>query len=236
MTARAIVILTGAGISQESGLDTFRDANGLWSKVRIEDVATQEAFRRDPERVHAFYNARRKAMAAAALHPNSAHCALAELERRWRGEFLLVTQNIDALHERAGSARFLHMHGELLKARCGACDGVHAHEGDLTLSTPCPTCRRLGAMRPHVVWFGEMPLFMEEIEAALATCDLFLSIGTSGQVYPAASFVREASGRGAHTVELNLEPSEGASRFAEAHYGKASQVVPAYVERLLAEG
>ena len=230
----SIVILTGAGISRESGLDTFRDADGIWAKVRIEDVATPEAFARDPVAVHAFYNARRRGLAAVAVEPNAAHRALANLDRSWPGELLLVTQNIDDLHERAGALRLVHMHGELLKARCGGCGGIYAHARDLACETPCPGCGEAGAMRPHVVWFGEMPLEMERIDAALRRCRLFVSIGTSGNVYPAAGFVQQALIAGAHTVELNLEPSEGASLFRERRYGPASRLVPDFVERWLA--
>jgi NAD-dependent deacetylase len=231
---RSIVVLTGAGISKESGLDTFRDADGLWAKVRVEDVATPEAFARDPARVHDFYNARRRGMASSNVQPNAAHRALAALERAWPGEFLLVTQNIDDLHERAGSQNLIHMHGELLKARCERCGAVHRHDHDLSLATPCPACREIGGMRPHVVWFGEMPFAMDRIYEALARCTIFISIGTSGNVYPAAGFVQEARRHRAHTVELNLEPSEGASLFLERRYGAATEVVPAYVETLLA--
>ncbi len=234
--ASNIVILTGAGISKESGLDTFRDADGLWSKVRIEDVATPEAFARDPEAVYAFYNARRRNLQRPEIAPNAAHRALAELERRWRGSFLLVTQNIDDLHERAGSRRLLHMHGEMLKARCTPCGAVRPHKGELSVEMVCPVCGRAGGMRPDVVWFGEMPIGMEEIFTALAGCDLFVSIGTSGNVYPAAGFVSEARDMaGARTVEINLEPSVGASQFDEACYGPATEAVPAFVDRILAE-
>ncbi len=234
MSSSSIVVLTGAGISKESGLDTFRDADGIWSKVRIEDVATPAAFGRDPARVHAFYNARRRSLVSSNVEPNAAHRALAELERRWPGEFLLVTQNIDDLHERAGSEKLVHMHGEMLKARCEGCGAVHRHTDDLSPETICPSCKGAGGMRPHVVWFGEMPFEMDLVYDVLGRCDLFISIGTSGNVYPAAGFVQEARLRGAHTVELNLEPSEGASLFRERHYGPASRVVPGYVERLLA--
>lgn len=237
MSAELIVILTGAGISKESGLDTFRDADGLWSKVRIEDVATPEAFARDPVGVHDFYNARRRNMAGGAVRPNAAHFALARLERDWPGEVLVVTQNIDDLHEKAGSRNLIHMHGEMLKVRCAFCGGIMAWEEDLTVETGCPLCNKSGRLRPHVVWFGEMPLEMERIYDALDRCGLFLSIGTSGNVYPAAGFVQHVRGRGdAHTVELNLEPSQGASLFAEQKYGPATQVVPAYVELLLKRG
>lgn len=233
--AGRIIVLTGAGISKESGLDTFRDADGIWSKVNLEDVATPEAFQRDPDLVHSFYNSRRVGLHDAALQPNAAHHALARLERQWPGEFLLVTQNIDDLHERAGNRHLLHMHGELLKARCTVCDHAHEWPHDLDVRSQCPNCGRAGAMRVDVVWFGEMPYFMPEIYAALAECDLFISIGTSGVVYPAAGFVEEvrASGRG-RTVELNLEPSEGHSLFHEAHQGPATELVPAYVSRILA--
>jgi NAD-dependent deacetylase len=232
MPAPNIIILTGAGISRESGLATFRDADGIWAKVRIEDVATPEAFARDPARVHAFYNARREQLRDPAIQPNAAHLALAELERRWPAGFLLVTQNVDDLHDRAGSGNMLHMHGELMKARCRRCGAVHPWPGDLSTATPCPACGQAGGMRPHVVWFGEMPLHMEEIGEALEHCGLFLSIGTSGQVYPAAGFVAEVRGR-ARTIELNLEPSEGASLFDEAIHGPATEVVPRFVEDLL---
>jgi NAD-dependent deacetylase len=228
-----IVILTGAGISKESGLDTFRDADGIWAKVRLEDVATPEAFARDPEKVQAFYNARRRALANSNVTPNAAHRALAELEQRHPGEVLLVTQNIDDLHERAGSRRLIHMHGELFKARCTACDGVHDWRGDIEARSISPCCGFTGRLRPHVVWFGEMPLAMDSIYAALAACDVFISIGTSGTVYPAAGFVQEARAAGADTVELNLERSEAHSLFAEGRYGPATEIVPAFVAQLL---
>lgn len=229
----SIVILTGAGISKESGLDTFRDKDGIWSRVRLEDVATPEGFARDPHRVHGFYNARRRGLLDAAVMPNAAHLALAELERSRPGEVLLVTQNIDNLHERAGSRNLIHMHGELLKSRCASCGNVSDCTDDLAVDLACPACASLGGMRPHVVWFGEMPLEMERIYAALAECSLFLSIGTSGTVYPAAGFVQEARAAGARTVELNLEPSDGHSLFEERIYGPAGRIVPDFVARLL---
>ena len=232
---RNIVILTGAGISKESGLDTFRDADGIWARVRLEDVATPEAFTRDPAKVHAFYNARRQGLLSSSVAPNAAHRALARLEAEWPGEVLLVTQNIDDLHERAGSRNLLHMHGELLKARCLNCGNVIPWREVMGLESACPACALPGGLRAHVVWFGEMPFEMERIYEALARCDLFLSIGTSGSVYPAAGFVQEARLNGrARTVELNLEPSEGHSLFEERIYGTASEIVPAFVERLLA--
>jgi len=235
MTRRRIVVLTGAGISQESGLDTFRDPNGIWSKYRVEDVATPEAFARDPRRVHDFYNLRRRNLLAGHVKPNAAHAALAELERGWPGEFLLVTQNIDDLHERAGSQNLIHMHGEMRKVRCAACGAVRANDADLSVASVCGACAKTGALRPYVVWFGEMPLEMDRIGAALARCDLFVSVGTSGNVYPAAGFVAEANAAGARTIELNLEPSLGRSHFAEGRYGKATSIVPEFVAALLAE-
>ena len=235
--AGKIVILTGAGISKESGLDTFRDPDGIWSKVRVEDVATPEAFASNPARVHDFYNARRQGLLSGNVAPNAAHGALARLESGWPGDVLLVTQNIDNLHERAGSRNLVHMHGEILKARCENCQRVADWRGDMDLDSACPACGRPGGMRVHVVWFGEMPFEMDRIFAALGACDLFVSIGTSGNVYPAAGFVQEARmGGRAHTVELNLEPSEGHSLFAGRDYGPASEVVPAFVERVLQEG
>jgi NAD-dependent deacetylase len=228
-----IVVLTGAGVSRESGLSTFRDADGIWQRVRIEDVATPEAFTRDPARVQEFYDARRAQLADPAVQPNAAHRALAELDRHWRGDFLLVTQNVDDLHERAGARRLLHMHGELAKARCLGCGAVGPSPLRLAPSPPCPSCGKRGGLRPHVVWFGEMPMGMERIEAALRRCGVFVSVGTSGSVYPAAGFVAEARGHGARTVELNLEPSEGSALFDEARHGPATRLVPAFVESLL---
>lgn len=227
MTPPSIVVLTGAGISAESGLATFRDPDGLWQRVRIEDVATPEAFARDPAHVHAFYNARRAQLAD--VQPNAAHLALTRLEREWPGGFLLVTQNVDDLHDRAGS-RPLHMHGELRRARCLACGVRHGWAADLLTTTPCPACAA-PRLRPDIVWFGEMPMGMDRIGAALDGCGLFVSVGTSGNVYPAAGFVDEAAQ--AHKVELNLEPSAGSALFDEAHHGPATQVVPDFVDRLL---
>lgn len=233
MPAPSIVILTGAGISRESGLATFRDADGIWAKVRIEDVATPEAFARDPARVHGFYNARRAQLADPRVQPNAAHRALAELDAAWPGDFLLVTQNVDDLHDRAGSRRLLHMHGELRKARCRHCTAVSPWPDELSTATPCPACGEAGGMRPHVVWFGEIPLEMDRIGAALETCDVFAAIGTSGLVYPAAGFVAEVAHR-ARTVELNLEPTEGTRLFDEAHHGPATETVPRFAADLLA--
>lgn len=233
----SIVVLTGAGISKESGLSTFRDADGIWSKVRIEDVATPEAFMRDPERVHAFYNERRRGMLDPAIRPNPAHLALARLEREWPertgGSVLIVTQNIDDLHEQAGSTNLIHMHGELRKSLCAHCRVRRIDLGDLSVGDICPACGQLGGMRPDVVWFGEMPLEMPRIHAALARCRLFISIGTSGNVYPAAGFVQLANEAGAETVELNLEPSLGVSFFDTSIQGPASEIVPEFVDALL---
>ena len=234
---RSIVILTGAGISKESGLATFRDADGIWATVRIEDVATPEAYARDPVRVQEFYNARRRSLVDSTVTPNAAHRALADLETRWPGEVLIVTQNIDDLHEQAGTKNLIHMHGELLKIRCTACQAIIGWRDDLSVDHVCPACAAVGTLRPNVVWFGEMPLKMDDIERALDRCGLFVSIGTSGNVYPAAGFVQRVrhGGRG-HTVELNLEPSEGATMFDEAHYGPATDIVPAFIDRLFADG
>jgi NAD-dependent deacetylase len=230
MQFERIVILTGAGLSAESGLGTFRDKGGLWSQFNIDEVATPEGFARNPTKVHDFYNFRRRRHTEA--KPNAAHFALAKLERAHKGDVLTVTQNIDALHEAAGSMNLIHMHGELGRVLCAQCGLSLPWTEDLSTRTLCPACG-LAAIRPDVVWFGEMPREMDRIYEALGSCDLFISIGTSGAVYPAAGFVAEARAAGAHTVELNLEPSDGASYFAEALYGPATEVVPTYVERLL---
>jgi NAD-dependent deacetylase len=227
-----IVILTGAGLSAESGLSTFRDKDGIWAKYRVEDVATPEAFARDPGRVLEFYNTRRRGVRGA--KPNAAHQALARLEADFPGEVTTVTQNIDPLHEMAGTRKLIHMHGEIMKVLCAHCGARTPWEEDLTVDLACQGCSKRGGMRPDVVWFGEMPYRMDEISDALGACDLFISIGTSGNVYPAAGFVAEARAVGAHTVELNLEPSAGITMFAEAIHGKATEIVPAYIGRLLA--
>lgn len=221
-----IVILTGAGISAESGLGTFRDEGGLWAQHRIEDVATPEGFARNPQLVHDFYNARR-AQAAEAT-PNEGHIALALLEAKLDGDVLIVTQNVDSLHEKAGSKNVIHMHGALSGSLCNGCE--HRWDAPPVMS-PNDRCPRCGAAktRPDIVWFGEIPYAMEQISIALSQADVFVSIGTSGEVYPAANFVAEADHCGAHTVELNLEPSAGASRFAETRFGLASQIVPEWV-------
>jgi NAD-dependent deacetylase len=226
----SIVILTGAGISAESGLATFRGSDGLWADQRIEDVATPEGFVVNPGLVHRFYNERRAQLAE--VQPNAAHLALAELERAWPGDFLLVTQNVDDLHDRAGSRNLVHMHGELAKSRCARCGEIFLWPGETSREMPCPACGRK-AVRPHIVWFGEMPLEMERIGAALERCGLFVAIGTSGNVYPAAGFVAGV-GAGAYTLELNLEPSLVSDNFAEHRQGPATRLVPQLVGELLA--
>jgi NAD-dependent deacetylase len=261
MTAfRNLVILTGAGVSAESGLATFRGPDGLWEGHRVEDVCTPEAFRRDPALVHQFYDARRAKLGT--VEPNAAHRALARLDAEWPGELLLVTQNVDDLHERAGSKRLLHMHGELTSGWCLACDerfswtgpmSPDADRAELVEALPsssekkdspstssgrtavnlCPACGAEGQVRPDIVWFGEMPYDMERIDEALQRCDLFVSIGTSGAVYPAAGFVQTARYCGAKTLEINLEPSLGSHMFDESRTGRASELVPAWVEEVL---
>ena len=226
-----IVILTGAGVSAESGVATFRGPDGLWEGHRVEDVATPEAFRRDPALVHAFYDARRAKLAT--IGPNPAHLALARLDAEWPGELLLVTQNVDDLHERAGSKRLLHMHGELKSGWCLACDERFAWDGPMGEGAACRSCGHTGMVRPDIVWFGEMPYDMERIDEALQRCDLFVSIGTSGAVYPAAGFVQTARYCGARTLELNLEPSQGSIFFHESRMGGAAGLVPAWVEEVL---
>ncbi len=229
-----IVILTGAGISAESGLRTFRAEDGLWEDHRVEDVATPQAFARDPALVQRFYDARREQVMAA--RPNAAHQALARLDREWGAksghELLIVTQNIDDLHSRAGARRVLHMHGEALSAWCTACDARRRWDGPLSHAPACPDCAAR-ALRPDIVWFGEMPYRMEEIFAALSRADLFVSIGTSGAVYPAAGFVQHAASEGARTLELNLERSQGSRWFDETRLGPASELVPAWVAEIL---
>ena len=227
---RNIVILTGAGISAESGLRTFRAEDGLWEDHPVEEVATPEGFRRDPDLVQRFYDERRAQVLAA--RPNPAHEALGRLDREFAGELLIVTQNIDDLHERGGASRVLHMHGEALSAWCMACDARHPWQGTLRDGPKCPACGEV-AMRPDIVWFGEMPYEMERIFAALSRCDLFVSIGTSGAVYPAAGFVAEANRAGARTLELNLEESLGSRQFDETRLGLASDLVPAWVDEVL---
>jgi len=230
---RNIVILTGAGVSAESGLRTFRAEDGLWEDHRIEEVATPEGFAQNPDLVQRFYDERRANVRSA--NPNAAHMALGRLDAEFPGELLIVTQNIDDLHERGGAARVLHMHGQALAAWCMACDARHPWTANLRDGPPCPSCGAV-AMRPDIVWFGEMPYQMERILSALAAADLFVSIGTSGAVYPAAGFVQQASDNGARTLELNLEESLGSSNFDETRLGRASELVPAWVDEVLRAG
>jgi NAD-dependent deacetylase len=239
MTAvRNIVVLTGAGISAESGVPTFRtgrDGKMGWDTGitvhPIEDVATPEAFQRDPALVHSFYDGRRKALLT--VEPNAAHRALARLDAEWPGELLIVTQNVDDLHERAGATRLVHMHGELKRGWCVVCDERFGWDAPMGEGASCPACQAIGKIRPDIVWFGEMPYAMDRIDAALASADLFVSIGTSGAVYPAAGFVETARFQGALTLEINLEPSQGSLMFDERRFGRAAELVPAWVAQLL---
>ncbi len=232
----SIVVLTGAGISAESGIKTFRASDGLWEEHRIEDVATPEGFARDPKLVQRFYNQRRAPILAQDVVPNPAHQALAKLQSGFDGDFMLVTQNIDDLHERGGSIQVKHMHGEILKMRCKHTEQIYDCKSEITVNDRCHCCSAEGSLRPHIVWFGEMPFYMDEIYQALAGCDLFIAIGTSGNVYPAAGFVEVANNAGAHTLELNLEASNVATAFDEAIYGKAGDVLPAWVDDFLKHG
>ena len=227
-----MVILTGAGISAESGVATFRDADGLWEGHRIEDVATPEGFARDPALVHQFYNLRRASLKA--VSPNAAHEALARLEREWHGDCLLVTQNVDDLHERAGSRNLIHMHGELRKARCVACEMVHSWADDLDQKSRCSRCGAAGQLRPHICWFGEIPFEMDTIQDALFRCNVFAAIGTSGVVYPAAGFARLAAQSGAkELVEINRESTAISPVFTQHLIGPATECVSAWVDQTL---
>jgi len=233
---RSVVVLTGAGVSAESGIKTFRASDGLWENHPIEEVATPEGFARNPSLVYQFYNARRAQLLSDAITPNAAHTALAKFEydfiEQTGGEFLLVTQNVDNLHERAGSRNVLHMHGELLKMRCSNTEMVYDCRTAIGFDDECRCCQQPGNLRPHIVWFGEMPFYMQQITEALLNCDLFISIGTSGNVYPAAGFYQTAKQHDALTVELNLEPT--GSQFDEHHYGPASELVPQFLTEILA--
>lgn len=230
----SIVILTGAGISAESGIKTFRDANGLWENHRVEEVASPAGFSNNPDVVHQFYNQRRRQLLSQEVQANSAHIALAKLEAHFAGDFLLVTQNVDDLHERAGSKKLVHIHGEILKKRCNQCGTVSEALSDLTTTDVCSDCQYIGSLRPHIVWFGEMPMEMQRIHSALRGCDLFVAIGTSGNVYPAAGFVEVAKHSGAKTHLLNLDESQNGTEFDTEDYGLATEIVPPFVEHLLA--
>jgi NAD-dependent deacetylase len=227
-----IVVLTGAGVSAESGIPTFRASDGLWEQHRIEDVATPEGFLRDPDLVQNFYNQRRALLKS--VQPNPAHDAIARLQQQWPDRVTLITQNIDDLHERAGSPEVIHMHGELLKVRCVRTGQVYAWSEDVTAADRCSCCQLGAVLRPHIVWFGEEPLQMQAIYEALSQADLFVAIGTSGHVYPAAGFVAEARQGGARTLEFNLEPSQQRSHFVQAIYGPAGETLPLWVDKLLA--
>lgn len=235
MIARRIFILTGAGVSAESGLSTFRDKGGIWARYSIEEVASIQGYERDPVKVLDFYNMRRNSHGQ--IEPNAAHVALAQLQALWAengGTVTICTQNVDNLHERGGARSVLHMHGEIAKARCHDCGALAPYDGELSVNLGCAACGRTGGMRPHVVWFGETPLLMDEIYEALAAADLFVSIGTSGNVYPAAGFVSAARAAGIPTMEINLEPSENAHAFNVGRYGKATEQVPAWVAEMVA--
>lgn len=227
-----VVVLTGAGISAECGIGTFRQKDGLWEQHRIEDVATPEAFLRDPALVHRFYSERRSKLFS--VEPGAAHLALAEFEQAYQGPFTLITQNVDDLHQRAGSKHVLAMHGELRKVRCRYTDEVWSWDGDTFVKTLCPSCGVADHVRPHIVWFGEVPFFLKEIQRAVANAEVFVSIGTSGHVYPAAGLVSLARRCGAKTIEWNLEPSQNSSEFDEGVYGLASEIVPRELQRLKA--
>lgn len=231
-----LFVLTGAGVSAESGVSTFRDAGGIWTQYDFRDVATPEGFARDPAKVHAFYNWRRKYLQEA--EPNAAHRALARLQAELAsrgGRLFLCTQNVDDLHERGGAAQVLHMHGELLKVRCARCGALRDERGDISVDTVCSACGSAGGMRPDVVWFGETPRDLDRISTEVAAADLFVSLGTSGTVYPAAGLVREARAAGVATLELNLEPSADPRAFDDARYGPATEIVPAWTAEVLAD-
>ena len=227
---KSVVVLTGAGVSAESGIQTFRESDGLWEEHAVVDVASPEGFQRDPQLVYQFYNARRRNLLSAEIRPNPAHFSLAKFEQNFPGEFMLITQNVDNLHERAGSKNLIHMHGELLKMRCANSNLVFETSADFDFDTECRCCRTPGNLRPHIVWFGEIPFSMQKINQALEGCDIFIAIGTSGNVYPASGFYYTAKNHQAHTVELNLNKT--GSYFDQHIYGPASEIVPDYMESL----
>jgi NAD-dependent deacetylase len=232
MKYQSIVILTGAGISAESGIKTFRGSDGLWENHQIQDVASPEGFQRDPALVYRFYNERRRQLISDQVQPNPAHHALTQLEKDFNGSFLLITQNIDDLHERSEQKNIIHMHGELLKMRCQRTGKVYPTREDFDAQSICECCQEKGHLRPHIVWFGEMPHFMERIQVALEDCDLFISIGTSGLVYPAALF-SQWTPYGAHKIEINLDRTQVSGQFHETLIGPASEMVPSIVKRIL---
>ena len=229
---KKIVILTGAGISAESGIKTFRDQDGLWENHKIEDVASPEGFRFNPDLVYEFYNLRRAQLLSDEVQPNRAHLALARLQENYKGSITLVTQNVDNLHERGGSKNVIHMHGELMKMRCQNSLEVFSALDHFDGNTNCDCCKEPGHLRPHIVWFGEMPLYMHEINAQLNSCDIFISIGTSGLVYPAAMFV-DMVPRGATKIEVNLDETQISDRFDKHYIGQASQQVEKLIDDLL---
>ncbi len=224
-----VVILTGSGISAESGIQTFRDSGGLWENHCIEDVATFDAFQRDPNFVQSFYNQRRRQLLSTDVAPNAAHYALADLGQHLKDNLLLITQNIDDLHERAGSRNLIHMHGELLKMRCIHCQKTFPIQRDISTQTTCPCCNQTQTLRPDIVWFGEMPYGLDEIYDAIHACDIFVAIGTSGNVYPAAGFVELAQKNSTHCIEINLEPSQTTTKFQQSLYGYATKTIPLWV-------
>lgn len=228
-----IVVLTGAGISAESGIQTFRASDGLWEEHKVEDVATPGGFARNPKLVQKFYNQRREQLMSSSVQENAAHVALAQLQKKFNGTVTIVTQNIDDLHERAGSKNVLHMHGELLKVRCSNTEQIFEFREPVLVESECECCGQTGTLRPHVVWFEEMPLYLNEIYRAVEQCDLFVAIGTSGNVYPAAGLVQIANQIGANTLEINLESSNVANQFKEVLYGKAGEIVPEWVKNLM---
>ena len=230
MSYQKIVVLTGAGISAESGLKTFRDNNGLWENHRVEEVATPKAFYSNPKLVYKFYNQRREQLLSDEVKENRGHLALAELEKKFDGEFVLITQNVDDLHERAGSKNVLHMHGELMKMRCSNTEEVYSAPKYFDGESICDCCQSKGSLRPHIVWFGEIPFYMDEIQRHLYECDLFVSIGTSGLVYPAAQFVQIAKmGSKCETVEINLNNTEISSHFDKVYQGPAGKSVDEFI-------
>jgi NAD-dependent deacetylase len=226
-------VLTGSGISQESGLDTFRGEDGLWSDQRLQDVASLEAFRLNPSKIYNFYNQRRRELVTGGVEPNAAHLALAKLQEG-RDEVLLVTQNVDDLHERAGSKKVLHLRGQLKEALCMACLSVMPWADDLGLGDRCPICKKAGTLRPNIVWLGEKPYHLDDVYEILKQCRVFTSVGASGDVHPASAMVKRARASGLKTMEFNFEPSIKAASFDEGRYGHCVDTVPAWVEEVLA--